>query len=341
MQSRILISFLVFLCICRCVELNSTATEESSDNTEAHQKFLDSLEYEGNPYKIYRHLNVTSEFSQCTTGLCCGKRNRFYPYGHICGQPADPCKLAICSGQSSECYTISAKNGTACPDGVCFDGECVKNCVGECCDGKLAKEDGTECTDGMCVSGVCVRKCKGDCCEVGQSFAKPDGAPCNGGLCENGECIRSNDDKPAEQVNIGTPAKSAANNVVVAVVNEEKEVASALDKAWSSLVGEEKKDKAAEAEKKLKEEKAKKDAEASATISRIKAENEDYQATLKAAKDEDNGEFKHAKLILIIAGAFVGLLLIVLLIALIVKRSRNNDAKKRDEEKAEEAYESF
>lgn len=97
---------------------NTTGTvqkteEELADETEAHQKFLDSIDNDANPYRDLRNKSSSTEtdraalYAQCQSGLCCTKRKTFFPYGHICGQPKNDCQIAICSGQSAECYTIN------------------------------------------------------------------------------------------------------------------------------------------------------------------------------------------------------------------------------------------
>jgi len=327
-MSRALFALLL-ICFAFCVESAVNATtpvppnavpaektpEELADENSEHEKFLDSLEFDSNPYRHFRHtVRNATVFAQCSAGLCCTRRRTFFPYGHICGKPANPCQIAICSGQSAECYTIAAKNGTACANGSCYDGECVKNCIGECCEGKFAKQDGTECSDGMCVSGVCVRNCKGDCCEVGQSFAKPDGAPCDGGVCEKGECkienASANDD-------IATTATSAVKQPVVAVIHEAEETPSTLDTVWKKLVGDEKADKKIADKKEAERIRNEKNAEAAEKIKIIKNDTENYQAALKAA-NEQNTSYKYSKIILIVAGAVAGFLLIVFIIVVIV-----------------------
>jgi hypothetical protein len=152
----------------------------------------------------------------CKTGACCDiKKLEVLEKGKNCTEKV--CYMGNCDGEHSECEYSPSPSGTPCPDGYCFDGVCVKNCLGMCCDDDddtKPKEDGLPCADGFCFRGTCIKNCEGECCEPLELFAdsraehyknkrfgvkpnygtflqaKVDGSPCNGnnGYCVKGEC---------------------------------------------------------------------------------------------------------------------------------------------------------
>lgn len=311
--------------------------EELIDETSEHQRFVESLDHEGNPirHNRVRTTGLTHAYMQCTSGLCCNMRtNMFFPYGHLCGQPANACQVAVCSGESSECYPINVKNGFRCPQGRCFDGECIAACYGECCDGKLAKLDGEQCeSNGKCFNGVCVRPCVGDCCEVNNNFAKPDGAPCFGGTCESGKCKKEGGDMPAA----GQKVDPLNGQKAVAVILEEKPKETNLESMWSKFTEQEHADRAAH---KAKLE-AQKEAEHKANLKAQQDAAAGAQKDLLQAAADKAEEAKTWMIGLIVGGAFVGLLVIVLIIVAIVVSSRKKKQAKKEAQDSEYYYEKF
>jgi hypothetical protein len=151
----------------------------------------------------------------CKTGACCDTKNQeVFEMGTNC--TAKECFVGTCDGKHSGCEYTTAPAGTVCKGGYCFDGVCVKNCLGACCedDEETAKDDGSTCMDGFCFRGACIKICNGECCEPLKLFAdtreqeyrnqrlglkpnygkfmqaKVDGSPClnNDGYCMKGEC---------------------------------------------------------------------------------------------------------------------------------------------------------
>jgi len=308
--------------------------EELEDQTPEHAHFLDTLDHDGNPLRYYRDKEpIDTIYAQCKDGLCCNRRTHgFFPYGHICGQPNDPCKVAICSGQSSECYPINVENGFKCPNGRCYEGECIKNCYGECCDGIEAKPEGTSCEgNGKCFNGVCVRECYGDCCEPEQSFAKPNGARCSVGTCNNGRCVP--EDKPSMKEDPDT------HQYIPVVYDEPKETE--LEKMWNKLIDDEHKKKEEYHKKKLEREKAEIESRTAKKVAEIEANaaaNE--EAALQAAK-ESNSNSKYWKIAIIASCVVGGFLIIVLIIVAIVSRNNKKKADKKKAQDSEYYYEQF
>ena len=152
----------------------------------------------------------------CSEGACCDiEKQQVFEKDHACAERT--CYVGTCDGKTFGCDYTPAPAGTPCPSGSCFDGVCVKNCIGMCCeeDQETAKEDGSACGDGFCFRGACIKNCKGECCEPLKLYsedraenarieamgikttrygkfmqAKVDGSPCknNNGYCMKGEC---------------------------------------------------------------------------------------------------------------------------------------------------------
>ena len=144
----------------------------------------------GDSIEIHHHFVAPPS---CTSGACCDvTEKRVLDDGRPCANKT--CFVGVCDGRSSECAYVHAASGTLCPDGKCFEGQCIKNCIGQCCriDGVTPRTDGSVCHDGYCFAGTCVKSCKGDCCDTihGVPQAKADGAACNSGegYCVKGEC---------------------------------------------------------------------------------------------------------------------------------------------------------
>ena len=323
------------------VNNDEPSDDELADQTEEHLRFVASLDHPGNPLREFMGVNNTSIYSQCTSGLCCNtRRNIFFPYGHICGQPKNPCQVAICSGQSSECYPVAVTDGFECPNGLCFEGECIKNCYGECCDGRRPKEDGTECeTNGKCFNGICVRNCYGDCCEVNQNFAKPDGAPCEDGTCHDGKCVKEESATGDNESSTSEDPLKGKN--IVAVINEEEQKDSELTKMWKKTIEEEHREQKERKEKEAEERKKKLDEEAKAKAKQITDASATYQAELKAANEEKAAKTKWHKYVLIGGAAFVGFLIIVAIIVAAVKHSNKKKQEEKDAQDSEYYYEKF
>lgn len=310
--------------------------EEKEDLTQEHLDFVATLDHEGNPLRELKDLNNTHEYSQCTSGLCCNlRRTQFYPYGHICGQPKNPCQVAICSGQSSECYPVAVQDGFACPDGRCFEGECIKDCYGDCCDGKLPKADGAECEgDGKCFNGICVRSCYGDCCEAGQNFAKPDGAPCVDGTCQSGKCVKEGGASSSD-------AAAADGNVRHVAVVHSTEEEDALEEMWKKTVEEEHAEAEARREKEHAARKRALDAAADAEIDAISSEAATLKDSLKASKESSAKSKKISLITLACCGGVVCLLAVVLVIVVLVNHANKKKQAEKDAQDSEYYYEKF
>ena len=165
--------------------------------------------------KIHHHY---VSMPVCKEGACCDtEKQEVFPKGHNCTERA--CYVGVCDGKTFGCEYTPAPAGTACEGGSCFDGVCVKDCIGMCCDddGVSPREDGSACGDGFCFKGACIKNCKGECCEPLKLYstdrhenarnerlgltprkygtfmqAKVDGSACDGGngYCMRGECHR-------------------------------------------------------------------------------------------------------------------------------------------------------
>ena len=110
---------------------------------------------------------------QCVQGACKGQPN-------MCGQPNNPCYIAVCNEAQQTCVAQPGNNGAACDDGnLCTGGETCSN--GQCTGGVAANngtmcDDGNGCTGGTtCSNGICgnpqsqIQQCvNGDqCCPAG------------------------------------------------------------------------------------------------------------------------------------------------------------------------------
>jgi hypothetical protein len=306
--------------------------QELDDESPEHVKFVESLNNDNNPIRYLKSHKVPQAQQQCAAGLCCNKHvNVFFPYGHLCGQPADPCKVGICSGQSSECYSVGVADGFKCPQGRCFDGECIKDCYGECCDGSSPKEDGEECeTSGKCFNGVCVKPCYGDCCELGQNFAKPDGAPCIEGTCQEGRCVGDELTTSTEAGAAGA-ADPLGGNKAIAVVLDEGKKATDLEAMWSKVIDEE--HKVHEAHKT----KVQQERQAELAADKQNSNNTSLLQTSTTTSTEN----KYWLAGMIGAGGLVGLLVIILVIVLVVSRSHKKEQAKKQAQDSEYYYEKF
>ena len=92
----------------------------------------------------------------------------------------------FCNGDDDDCDGVTDE-GAECPDGVCFNGRCVDECVNFECGDIL-----------VCVDGACVHRCEREPCEDGLDcdFATGlcrdlcEGVDCGAGeVCAAGECV--------------------------------------------------------------------------------------------------------------------------------------------------------
>jgi len=200
--------------VCSNQPFNATkAAEEAEHDAKVKELKGEKVIVAGN-LQIHHHF---IPLPVCKEGACCDvEKKEVFEKGHNCTERT--CYMGTCDGKTFGCNYVPAPAGTPCPSGSCFDGVCVKNCIGACCDDdeETAREDGSPCGDGFCFRGACIKNCKGECCEPLKLYsadraennrfealgiqtsklygkfmqAKVDGSPCdnNNGYCMKGEC---------------------------------------------------------------------------------------------------------------------------------------------------------
>ncbi len=107
---------------------------------------------------VYESCNLTAE-TVCTEFGCACTTHSACDDGNPC--TTDTCVEGICEHESKTC-------GTACPDGVCVESECVER-----------KSEGESCVCEECEDGM---TCEGGVCTII--------AGCGNGQCDPGECSR-------------------------------------------------------------------------------------------------------------------------------------------------------
>jgi hypothetical protein len=347
---------------------NIKITHSDSPYTEVHMDQatrLARLNHAKNPLLI-QHLTDLSEeptFAQCVKGLCCNTTSHhFSKYGEPCGRSKNPCAMKVCSGNDAMCHTVNTPDGEVCPGGLCFEGACVKNCVGPCCDSNgNSLSDGTKCgADGWCFNGICARNCTGDCCEPFHNFAKPDGAPCMRGVCQAGVCQEAEQTQTQTQTQTTpsltnalpsslTPSSTPSiptnfdmQNIIPLTSSEHHapKKDEELEKMWAKLIQDENKEKEA---RRAAKEAAKSTNTYTPTTSYASLQASASNLASSASNASKTGLSTTSKIILI-AGSSVGLIIIVAIVAVVVSSKKKKNAetqKKRQDQETEYYYEKF
>jgi len=278
---------------------------------------------------------------RCSEGACCDlSRGVYFSRGFQCDVPKNLCKVAACSGYSDKCFTMNRPDGTVCPGGQCYEGECIAKCVGECCDHQhMPRPDGVACNEnGFCFEGTCVHKCEDECCnEFG--FAKEDGASCTNGFCLEGKCLKTRDDMKQEAVEEAIaegidPEDSQAMRGIITKLNKVKP--HNMQEEWEKMMKKEEEEKRQEKLEKMREENEEKERndkiEAAKSVS-LKA------VTDTAKANEETVERKNAlmKKLMIGMGIGVACLALIAIIVGIVASSR----KQKQVQEQEEYYDKF
>jgi len=264
----------------------------------------------------------------------CFQNGHFLSRGFQCDTPSNPCKVAGCSGYSAECIINDRPDGTVCPHGKCYHGECLPSCVGLCCDHQNKPvPDGYSCGTNMkCFDGTCVYECDNsdagkECCSE-YGFAKAEGTACTDGYCIKGKCEQTRDVKEEEKTVVDE--QGVKDTVTVATFHKEKteNKEEAYQKAMKKIEEEDEEKKKKELE--LKEYENKKKAEVEATKNEVTAN------ILKSSNAiEKDAETKKKTTKTVIIGLLIGVagLALIAIIVFII-------ARKRKDNKDEEFYES-
>jgi len=265
---------------------------------------------------------LTNALTGCSEGKCCDTRyGVFYSRGFQCDTPKNLCQMAACTGYSKNCYYMNRPNGAVCPGGNCFEGECIKSCLDECCDHLYhARPDGVSCSKGFCFSGLCVSNCTDQECCTEFDFAKEDGSPCTNGFCFNGKCEQTRDKEEEHYDEKGNLVKPAADYAEVRVGSTET-----MEDKWRKMI---KKDK-----ERKKQEKAER-----AEIRKLekKHQEEILQAKQRASIAEatraslQSAQLANSKrnytIALIVLGVAVAVLVVIaIIVAAVVRRQKKHN----------------
>ena len=264
----------------------------------------------------------------CDKGECCDtKRGVFLPRGFQCAVPKNLCQVAACSGYSSDCYTIDRPNGAICPGGKCFEGECIANCVDECCDHhNEPRPNGVKCGEnGYCFEGTCVHNCEGECCNE-HGFAKEDGTNCTLGFCLEGKCLQTRDNTDAEATAEGMQPEQALK----AVSTLRKTAPRNMEEEWNAMLKRDAEEKHEEKLREVREENEARERQEKIEAARKSADNALLkEANLQTKNSEKNKS--NAKLAVTIAACGVAVLAVVALIVFAVAKSRKKKAQEQND----------
>jgi len=278
--------------------------------------------------------------NRCRSGVCCDlSRGVFFSRGFQCDVPKNLCKVAACSGYSDKCFVMNRPNGSICPRGQCYEGECIASCVGECCDHQnMPRPDGVKCGEngnGYCFGGACVSKCEGECCnEFG--FAKEDGATCTNGFCLEGKCLQTRDDMKEEAIEEAIANGVDPEEAPKVMTQYQHAKPRNMEEEWNKMMAKEEEEKRQERLQKIKEENEEK-ARAATVDSALKASMDLTIHNSNLLEANNKKTMKTGKYVIIGGIAVVAFLALIAIIVGIIAKSRKN----KQEQEQDEFYDKF
>lgn len=327
------------------LQQNATETEEASaaQQSSSGEELSDTLKAFSAAYPMPTvgsvdpltgsvRLVSTAASNRCAEGECCDTSNGvFFPRGFQCAVPKNLCQVAACSGYSTVCYTIDRPNGAVCPGGKCFEGECISDCVGECCDHhNEPRPNGVKCGEnGYCFEGTCVSKCEGECCNE-HGFAKEDGAGCTLGFCLEGKCLQTRDNMDADAAAEAVAEGMTPEQALKAVPTLRRTAPRNMEEEWNQMLRREAAEKHEAKLRAVREENEERARQEKVDAARKSADSVVLkEASLQAAHSKKDA--KLVKWILIGGGCGVAVLAVVALIAVAVAKSRKRKAQEQND----------